>query len=339
MSPMKKNIIFFPEYNNEYQELFYENVVCCNSFVKGAENIDELFSTPKIEGFENIIHLHWVNFLFDSVSPDCTEYILKRSYFLEGVAKKKEEGFKIYWTIHNYLSHDCLDPKSEVLFRKRLYLLVNKVFVHHPLAINLLDWLPNRRKVKVINHGHYRFNNISFGHSRSFLGIDNKDFVIGFVGSVRPYKDLGDYIPLLYNKIINNKNLHVIVAGNCSCDKFKKASRDFMHPRLKVFDYYLSEAEISMIMSASNIGFLSYKEVLTSGTLIKWFTEGRPVLAPNKGMIKAQVVDHWNGYTYESKEKLSLIIDKILDQEARVFEFMCINASKTAKSLVWSADL
>src|SRR5690606_27918244 len=100
---------------------------------------------------ENILHIHWINRLFRPGDSGAN----RREQFLEGLRRQQRVGFRVFWTIHNYLSHETENTEAEIAFRQALYRLCDRVFIHHPLAAELLDWLPDRAKLSLCEHGHY----------------------------------------------------------------------------------------------------------------------------------------------------------------------------------------
>jgi glycosyltransferase involved in cell wall biosynthesis len=92
---------------------------------------------------------------------------------------------------------------------------------------------------------------------------------------------------------------------------------------------------LEAVMTASDVGLLTYDRILTSGTLFHWMSAGRPVLAPNMGTIPAYVVDSWNGWCYKSQEELIATMEYAMSATAAERAYWKENARQTADALRW----
>lgn len=318
---------------NEYLSLLYARVSAEPNQIHFLSRAGQIPLAEKLDGFENIIHLHWINEL---VKPGVTD--TEREAFLKLLLERKSSGFKIYWTIHNYLSHACEDQASELAFRLELYALANKVFVHHPLAADLLDWLPDRSKLAVCEHG--LIARVNPDHTevvdlKNRLGISDTGFVLSCIGQVKPYKGLMKLLPTIYELLFELPKFQFVLAGRIADKEVQDWLSSHSHPRLIVLDKFLDERELECLMLASDAGLLSYKNILTSGALFHWVSLGRPVLGPRMGLIPPYVVDGWNGGLYNSADDLAGLIRRLSSDDKLLLNEMKTNSEAVAGRLEW----
>src|SRR5690606_5320058 len=139
---VEHHVIFYPNSTgNAYQDLLYRPIREAGGLVWGTSDAEALLNAAPQPGVENVLHIHWINRLFRVADVEANKR--DAAQFLEGVQRQKQAGFKIFWTIHNYLSHESRSAEGEIAFRQALYRLCDRVFIHHPLAAALLDWLPD----------------------------------------------------------------------------------------------------------------------------------------------------------------------------------------------------
>lgn len=328
------NLYCYPNVTgNEYLSLLYARVNAEPNQIHFLSRAGQIPLAEKLDGFENIIHVHWINEL---VKPGVTDS--EREAFLKLLLERKSSGFQIYWTIHNYLSHACVDQVPELAFRRALYTLADKVFVHHPLAADLLDWLPDRSKLAVCEHGPIARVNPDHAEVvelKNRLGLSDTGFVLSCIGQVKPYKGLMKLLPTIYELLVELPKFQFVLAGRIADKEVQDWLSSHSHPRLIVLDNFLDERELECLMLASDAGLLSYKNILTSGALFHWLSLGRPVLGPRMGLIPPYVVDGWNGGLYESAADLAGLIRRLSSGDKSLLKDMTKNSATVADRLVW----
>jgi glycosyltransferase involved in cell wall biosynthesis len=332
------NLFFFPDYSesNSYQSLLYETLVLSGGTVNGIDSVPDLVNLQPSLGRRNIFHIHWLNAIFRGVAEE--EYAERADYFVTLVSDLKKRGFEIFWTVHNYLEHETVNSAYEIEFRQTLYQLSDRVYLHHPLAIVELDWLPNKEKVGITEHGAYPQVSEELPNRdrlRSRIGLKQGDLLLVYIGMIRDYKGLDESLPVLANLLKSEPRLHLLLAGRIESDKIKVLLSDLPAGQVWIEDRYVSTVEVESIMHAADIGFLSYRSILTSGSLFHWFSCGVPVIAPALGTIPAYVVSGWNGFTYRDGEELSRRVKQCLSATSSSLIAAGDNAKRTALSLHW----
>lgn len=328
------NLYCYPNVTgNDYLSLLYARVSAEPNQIHFLSRAGQIPLAERREGFENVIHVHWINELVKAGVTDS-----EREAFLKLLLEQKSSGFKIYWTIHNYLSHACEDQASEIAFRRALYALCDTVFVHHPLAAYLLDWLPDRSKLAICEHGPVVCKNPDFAEVmalRNRLGLSDTGFVLSCVGQVKPYKGLMNLLPTIYELLVELPKFQFVLAGRIADKEVRDWVASHPHPRLIVLDKFLDDRELECLTLASDSGLLSYQNILTSGAMFHWMSLGRPVLGPRKGLIPPYIVDGWNGYLYDSIDDLAALIRRLSSGDKSLVRDMTKNSGSVADRLVW----
>jgi len=342
-------IFFYPAFTNDYQELLYAPLRAAGGNALGSLEIQDFLAhspttIPHVPNFfdtETVFHVHWVNHFFAHSGWTTAQRAEQIEDFFASLSKKKQAGCKVFWTIHNYLSHESVDRAAEAAFRRRLFQLADRVFLHHPLAISLLDWLPaegRENKLCLCEHGAYDLTmpaSVSRSAARIALGYGEDEWVVTHIGQVRDYKGLDRWLPVLFELLVNTPRMRLVIAGKIQSASVRFWLENHRHPRLTVRDAFIDDDLLVKQMRAADIGFLSYKMILTSGSLVHWLSCGRPVLAPPLGTVAAYLVDGWNGFLYKDETDLKQILKTVVKMPAEELARLSRNALDTTQSLHW----
>ena len=331
-------IWFYPVVpSNKYQRLLYSESVIQGVKVTGITDLKQFSQLKPTPEHCNIIHIHWISEFVASNTEIFPQQ--KAEQFLQQLQQLKSIGFDIRWTIHNAVSHDAKYQDEEVRFRQALYQLVNRVYVHHPLALPLLEWLPNQSdKCALIEHGHYLSlctSSLSREDARRQLGIAQDDFVVFYFGLLRDYKGLGQYLPVFEKISEAYPHVKFIIAGQIHSKKIKQMFNAVSCPNIIVHDKFLTDSELEIYSLAANIGFLSYRSILTSGTLFHMMSAKLPVIAPALGTIPAYIAKGWNGFLYQTPQDLEEVMRHCCQLPVEQVTTMGNNAYQLASSLKW----
>ncbi|MBX3670111.1 MAG: hypothetical protein KF778_17050 [Rhodocyclaceae bacterium] len=331
---------FYPSVSgNAYLDLLYGPLRRSQGTVWGTTDETVFLDAAPRPKHENILHVHWINRMLWPMELKGKSIQQRCDAFLAGLEKQKQRGFRIFWTIHNRLSHETASVDAEVAFRRALYDLADRVFIHHPLAADLLDWLPDRSKLCLCEHGPYDMaaaGAVSRAAARGKLGLAPDDFVLAHIGQIRDYKGLDAVLPILPALLDAIPHLKILIAGRIQSHAVKVFLKENAHRNLIVHDGHLNNADLLYHMRAADVGLLSYGAVLTSGSLFHWLSAGRPVLAPMVGTLPAYVVDGWNGYGYRDSNALRRLLEHCARLPGSEIERMGANALATAQGLDWS---
>lgn len=329
---------FFPDYSqsNAYQTLLYEPWRMAGAQVEPASNWTEFLGMPGKDETGQVLHLHWLSPLFGRGLTN-EQLQLHTQALLTKLAERKAQGATIHWTVHNEMSHETSARQLETLVQRDISLLADRVWIHHPMASHLLSWLPAETKLALQEHGTYAAPNGAASdkkQARQALGLPQDAFVLVHTGLVRPYKGLDRWLPHMLEILEEFPRMVLFLAGRISCQATLVFLHKHPHPRLVVLNQILDETTLHQCMVAADVGFLSYRRVLTSGSLAHWLGVGRPVLAPALGTLPAYVVPGWNGFLYNDAQSMMGWLRYCLNQPEALGR-MASQAAQTGSSLSW----
>lgn len=330
-------IFYYPPYSgNEYQRLLYRGMEKRGTLVEAIRDFRQIRDIKPPSGGNNIIHVHWINAVLKCADIDSGASA--RREFIHILRHAKRAGFSVYWTIHNRLSHEVTHIDEEIALRRELYGISDRVYVHHPMAADLLEWLPSRDKLYLLEHGNYEsfFAEVpDKDASRAMLGIDKNDFVLVYVGQVRDYKGIDQALPVVLKALEDSPNARLFLLGKIKSEVVRQFMKGVPCGRVTVRDEYVSGKELELYMRAADFGFLSYKDVLTSGSLFHWASYGIPVIAPRLGTIPAYVVPGWNGFLYQNDVELNQVLTASMKLPDLKRQKLRQNMLTMAGSLTW----
>lgn len=333
-----RTLFFFPDYThgNPYQKLLYAGLEARGVRTVGVNDLSLLTGATEFEAGD-VLHVHWFNILYKGVDPQRHGEVLER--FLTQVDELKEFGMRVFWTVHNRYSHDLEDVSLERDFQRRLCRRAELVLLHHPCLIEeLSDWLPKDAPIRFLEHGNYIGvypNQMTQAEGRQKLGLRDDDLVFCVIGQVRPYKGLADILQVLCDAMEQNPRLKLVIAGGISCEATKAQLAAMPMQQVVVHDAFIHAPEFQLYLNAADCVLLSYRAILTSGSLFQAFSYGRPVIAPRLGSLPSYVIPGWNGYLYSDSEPMGLLLRRLLELRALSRRPLGRNAFHTARSLTW----
>lgn len=273
-------------------------------------------------GHVRILHFHWPAYLYSNSS--FLVFLKRLTLFVVRLVTARLLGYKVVWTMHNIYPHEKNNPVLEYAGRFALVQIANVVFVHFSGARKVLrNKFFRKRNVFEIPHGNYHniFTcNSSKAEARSRLGVPDGSFVYLILGQVRPYKGIDDAIET-FGRTSRPGDV-LLIAGN----PYNNAEKEWLEreteemPGVILFLRHIEEDEMEYFFKASDVVLLPYKSIFTSGNLFLAFTFGKPVIAPDMGII-SELVDDSVGIKYtpdESNNNLTKALENIkrLDLES-----------------------
>ena len=246
-----------------------------------------------------IVHIQWVRFrILEGIF-----FALYTRYFI---------GKKVIYTAHDVLPHSNDGIYNKILF-KIIYSVHNHLIVHTAYLKDRLiqEFNIKSAKVSVIPHGMYeRIENhlITKTKAREHFKISSNSTVLLFFGIIAEYKGL-DILLKSLNVINDKKTFQILVAGRVSLEyktKFEKLIKDNDCTNHVFFLRYIKDEEVEMCFKASDVTVLPYKEASQSGVLFMSYAYGIPVIAPNLGGFKHDIVPGKTGYLFQPNDHLSL---------------------------------
>lgn len=315
----KKGIIFFPDwsYYNSYQKLLYQtinSIYNTSSYGFEPDNLNkECLEQYRTKA--NILHLHWINVFYKLDDENSIEHFY---YTLE---QAKHLGYKIIWTIHNFVSHESKNYNKEIEIRKRVSFASDHIIVHGQYAKDIVnkEYGVPTKKIRIIPHGHYigyYKNDINKIEARKKLSIEKNDFVYLFFGNIRAYKGLEDLVESFIK--INNKHVNttLLIAGRGLDKEIVEYLNNKIALNNKIIAHieFINDEDVQVYLNAADIMVLPYKNILTSGVALLALSFNLPVIAPSMGLIP-ELVENKIGFLFKTHEIMEDIMFRCVEND------------------------
>ena len=231
--------------------------------------------------------------------------------------------------------HEVVDPLESSIFLIRIYSkvmgkLIRRLATHYVVHSNADRELISKNygiekdKIEVIPHGIYdHYKKIERNVARSRVGI-KEEFVILFFGLLRPYKGV-KYLIEAYESLPGDfiEKSRLLIVGETWEDKESKelAKESNFSNKINVVDRYVSDDEISLYFSASDVLVIPYTRASQSGVAHIGMAFGMPIIASEVGGLK-ESLGKYEGTVFvqpEIAKDIAKALMSVLD-EKREFE-------------------
>ncbi|MFC2000520.1 glycosyltransferase [Chloroflexota bacterium] len=267
-------------------------------------------------GETHIIHLHWIEYFFIVSKYKWLTPLKSFLFVLFLILIKYVLRKKIVVTLHNLVPHVRLYPPLEHRMFALTLKLADGVIVHNNYSKKMACYMYNtdENKIRVIPHGNFNSyypNHISKEAARDILKIPANKFVMISFGGIRRNKGLEELLNKLEDLLVYEENLFIIVAGACNDDSLKKKLKEFSNKYDQsslVKIEYIPDEDIQILMNASDVGVLPYREITTSGALFLFMAFKKPVIVPTLEPIAELLQDSGLYYKHGDSEDLAKVI-------------------------------
>lgn len=246
----------------------------------------------------DIWHLHWPERYFNEKGV----WLLPKVFSLFAlILVAKLKGIRLVYTVHNLRSHEDKYPVLENCFWSLFLRSMNGCISLSEAAVELfLKTYPycKGKPITVIPHGHYK-EVFSPNHSRMSLrkkfGFSQNDFILAFIGTIRPFKNVVRLIKEF--KKWNLPHVKLMVIGKADAQMTHAINNEVQDDvRITTILKFVEEAELSAFMAMTDLVVLPFSDTLNSGSAILSISLGRPTLVPNRGSLpelQRQTGDAW----------------------------------------------
>ena len=239
----------------------------------------------------DIVHLHWPDGVLNSrhglVAAARVAYLVAQLLFA------KARGAKVVWTVHNLQAHNTSYPRVErALWRAFVPLVDAAISLSHSgleLACQRFPALA-RKSHFVVPHGHYRGcyeNGCSRVEARTRLGLPMDMPVVGFVGQIKPYKNVPTLLRAFLDRSTGSSPASLLIAGKPGDAALAAELASLAAGRSDVALRFghIADHEMQVMLNACDLAVFPYREILNSGSAILALSFDRPVLVPAKGAM------------------------------------------------------
>lgn len=248
----------------------------------------------------DLLHFHWTHYHYTADSWVKTVWELSK--FIGKIVLARQLGYRIVWTMHNYLPHERTYPFLYYIERFLLARLAHRVIVHCEYGRSLLRWkLLRRRDVSVIPLGDFspsRGDQLSRESARVQLDLANELTVFLHFGLIRPYKQ----VPRLIREFqtLADQNLRLVIVGVSPYEILTSEIQELAQQDSRVLLRleYLSDEQLGVYLRAADLAVFPYRDILGSGSVMLALSAGLPVVAPRAGCL-AELITPACGMLYE----------------------------------------
>ena len=214
---------------------------------------------------------------------------------------RRSLGIKILFICHNVVEHEAnfiTKLCAKLVLKNGTYFIV-----HSEEELKNLRFIIPDAKVNKTFHPTYevfRQNGWDKEKAKAILGISGN--IVLFFGFIRPYKGLKYLIEALPD-ILKKVDVTLLIAG-----EFWKGKSSYLQKieeleignRVKIFDEYIPNEEVSLYFSSSDIVVLPYTSVTGSGVVQVALGLNKPVITSNIGSLPELIEHGKTGYVVNS---------------------------------------
>ena len=238
-------------------------------------------------GRVELLHFHWTHYHY--TSDTWRRSAMELDKFIGKIALARRLGYRIVWTMHNYMPHERTYPLLHFAERFLLARLAHAVIVHCEYGRTLLQRkLLRSDNVFVIPLGDYSpyLPPLPGRESaRKLLEFEPNDIVFLFFGMIRPYKQVPELIREF--QFVPGDNLRLVITGVAPFDELRNEILDLARTdrRIQCELEYISDEQLALYLSAANVAVFPYRDILGSGSAILALSSGLPIVAPRMGCL------------------------------------------------------
>ena len=322
----------YPDSKNPYIRLWRESLARQGVVFSVASRPQDFLKRALSPAPLDLVHLHWVH----PISRNFLLGLLKFLMFQTALVLFWLRGVRIFWTVHNLLSHEKQHLWMDRLNNWLVARFVTGAFVHGKSAIPLVSRalsLPEQR-IHCSFHGSYAGVMLPpAADGADPEALPGCNFL--YFGLVRPYKGV---IDLLRQYAALPLAGRLTIAGDPQGVGVRQAveaaaARD---SRIDLRLGYLEDGELARLIHAANVVVLPFHEVFTSGSLVMAITMGKPVILPRVGLLPEYVdEDCAFFYTPGEDDGLAAALCRAADCDRAVLRRMGRAAAQRAQGLDW----
>jgi glycosyltransferase involved in cell wall biosynthesis len=213
--------------------------------------------------------------------------IMRLLNFLMHVAICKLCRVKILWTIHNVTSHEKPYSFFEKVVTKLLFIFSDKVTALNNHIKEKITEIYGFSDIVLMKQGLYEgcyANSISRKDARQQLGLDEKDFVLVFLGVIEEYKGID--VAMQAMDELDDNTIKLVVAGRLDRNTAYGANVHEMAAKNKniiLFDKFIPDDEVQVYFKAADYSIYPYRRTGNSGPLYITLAFGTPTIIRGAG--------------------------------------------------------
>ncbi len=329
-------LVFYKDYRryNPYQHLLYASL----PRIQAVPGDVDLAIATAAHG-PTLFHVNWEEAIYrDAATPEAATAMVEA--FLTRLDSLAAAGGRIVWTLHNSEPHENPFPLAYSALATGIARRSDLVIVHSAAAAALAAerYAVEPARLCRVPHGGYHtlYEGGRDAHAaRLDLGLPADGLVFGFVGNVRPYKN----VPLLLDAFarLPRGHAHLLIAGRQQPTLDLSALDPAVCAEVVVRDAVVEETALPLHLGACDAVVLPFGRILTSGSLMLALSLEVPVIVPAVDSLLEVVTDGENGLVFAPDDAAALagalLAFAALDADER--RAMRSAAGRTARACDW----
>ena len=244
------------------------------------------------------------------------------------IFKKYLFPYKVVYTAHNILDHDCYDFLYNLSIRK-IYKDADRIIVHaQQNRRELLETFNiDPAKIFVIDIGNYLFLSsvkVKKDEAREKFALSCTDKVVLFFGTIRRHKGLELLIRAFSEIVKRINNCRLLIAGKpisvCLKDYTRLIQELGLQGHVLFKPEYIPLEELCFYFGASDVVVLPYIKTYQSAVVQLAYAFDKPIVASNVGGLPEVIDDGKSGYIVEPNnisELARATIEILMDDNLR----------------------
>jgi hypothetical protein len=292
---------------NPYIDDFIESMETRFNFVnKGKPSTTGIFDFLKYLFQTDYVFFNWIEDV-----PDKKGGLAQAIFLLLFLNTSKFLSIKVFWTMHNKLSHSVDHLFLKKMIIKTLLKKPDGIITHSSEGILYAESIVPQCREKIIYLPHPVKNR------NSKAGIEKKIDILIW-GTISPYKGIAEFLEYLYDKKLQNKYEILVIGKATSKDIFDILLR-YANQNIAIKNECPDHYSLQSIISQSRLVVFTYAKssVLSSGALMDTIGFGANIIGPNVGAFadleKEGLLRTFNDFT-----GLILILDEELHKAAEI---------------------
>lgn len=280
-------VMAWPAFKNRAIQPY--NALLYSALSKKRVQVDEFSFGKSLFGSHDILHFHWPE--YSVAGAHILEALVRAAAFFLVIEFSKVRGKRIVWTAHNLKGHHTQYPALEAIMWKwltrRIDGWISLSTMGNQLLLERHPALAHRPNF-TIPLGHYRGeypDTITRQEARSDLNLPTDSFVIAFVGTILPYKNVAQLISAF--RPLPEQALRLVIAGKPATTELAadivKATND--DSRVQLFLEFVPNEQLQVFFRSADLVVLPYRDILNSASALVALSYSCPVLVPDRGAM------------------------------------------------------
>jgi len=238
----------------------------------------------------DIFYFDWIERYYIGRNPVVT-LVKTVTFYLDVLLVAKLFRRRIYWTVHNLHSHEQSISERRELFMQRFF--ARQAIRIRVFSKSAIGRVSSRLKVAparllVLPEGNYigyYSNRILRDVARDNLKLSADDFVLLWLGNIRPYKGLSELVAVF--RKVARANWRLVIAGKPFIESYANEVTNLVQgdKRIDFYPHFIAENDLQTYYNAADVVVLPFVDIENSASLTMSMGFRKPVVAPNLGVI------------------------------------------------------